>query len=135
MPGGPDRQRVCKVALFYLLFTMLAGAIAGGIAHLIRAVFNLYPDKISKNRWVNIIVSPGYSFEDDLLGVEFDDYSGYYKLLSLKNLKISAFIWTALSFAVFVFYPDHQALYDFIDGIFIGFADLTVSRWETMRLY
>lgn len=123
------------MVFFYLLFTLFAGALAGCIAHLVRAVFNLYPDKISNNRWVNIIVSPGYSIEDDLLGAEFDEYSGYYKLLSLKNLKISVAIWIAMAFAVFVFFPDHQVLYDFIDGIFIGFVDLTVSRWETMRLY
>lgn len=123
------------MVIFYLLFTLLAGALAGCLAHLIRAVFNLYPDKISSTRWVNILVSSDYSIEDDLLGVEFDEYSGYYKLFSARNLKISVVIWTGMAFVFFALYPDYQALCEFIDSLFVGVAELAVSRWNTLRLY
>ena len=76
--------------MLWLILFGIEFAILGCLFHVFRAVFNLFPDRISDNPAVNIMVSPGYSIEDHFLSVEYDDTTGYYKLDSLHNMKIAA---------------------------------------------
>jgi hypothetical protein len=75
-------------------FAVAAGlfALGGVVAHVVRAVFNLFPDKLSDTPAVNVLVSGGYSWSDYLFGAEFDD-AGYYRLDSVKNLRLSITYW------------------------------------------
>ena len=53
-------------------------ALLGAICHVTRAVFNVFPDKLSDTPAVNILVSSDYSWADHFWGTEFDD-AGYYR--------------------------------------------------------
>ncbi|MBW3096108.1 hypothetical protein [Pseudohoeflea coraliihabitans] len=75
-------------ATWHYAVAMAAFALFGAAAHVVRAVCNLFPDKISDTAVVNILVSRGYGWADHLFGSEFDE-GGYYRLDSSKNLKLS----------------------------------------------
>lgn len=77
-----------ELATWHFIVAGVIFAILGTLAHICRAVFNVFPDKISDTPAVNILVSGDYSWADHLWGVEFDD-AGYYRLDSLRNLRLS----------------------------------------------
>ena len=77
-----------ELATWHFVAAGFLFALFGVLAHVIRAVFNVFPDKISDTPAVNILVSSDYSWADHLWGTEFDD-AGYYRLDSLRNLRIS----------------------------------------------
>lgn len=81
-----------ELATWHFVVAAALFALCGLAAHVIRAVFNVFPDKLSDTPAVNIMVSGGYSWGDYLIGTEFDD-AGYYRLDSLKNLRISISYW------------------------------------------
>lgn len=83
-----------ELATWHFAVAGILFALLGVLAHVVRAVFNLYPDKLSDTPIVNIMVSGGYSWADHLWGTEYDD-AGYYRLDSLKNLKLSV-VFSAL---------------------------------------
>jgi len=68
----------------------------GILAHITRAVFHLFPDRLSDSHILDIAISDGYSFWDWYYGTEYDDY-GYYELYSTKNLRLSV-IYNMVSF-------------------------------------
>ena len=76
-----------ELATWHFAAAGLVFALFGVLAHVGRAVFNVFPDKLSDTPAVNILVSSDYSWGDHLWGVEFDD-AGYYRLDSLKNLRL-----------------------------------------------
>lgn len=77
-----------ELATWHFAVAAVVFALIGALAHVIRAVVNLYPDKISDTAVVNVMVSDGYSWTDHFLGIEYDD-AGFYKLDSFRNLKLS----------------------------------------------
>jgi hypothetical protein len=70
------------------LVAMAAFALLGVVSHVLRAVVNLYPDRLSDRPLMDVMVSDGYSMQDHLLQVEYDDY-GFYRLDSRRNLVIT----------------------------------------------
>ena len=102
-----------ELATWHFAIAGIAFALFGVLAHVIRAVYNVFPDKISDTPTVNILVSSGYSWGDYLWGVEFDD-AGYYRLDSLKNLRLS------VTFTVF----GGLAAMMLVDGAGLGIATL-----------
>ena len=120
------------LSLLYLFLFCLAGALAGFIGHIIRATVNLYPDKISDNELVNIIVSPDYSTSDSVFNLEFDDF-GFYKLYSIKNVQFCLACGFATGFFAYVVAPEPQTS-ELIAQIFSGFGELVADRWENLRL-
>ena len=70
----------------YIIMGVMLAAF-GGVAHVSRAVFNLYPDRLSDRPLMDMMISEGYDFSDWLFGTEYDD-AGYYRLDSVKNLRI-----------------------------------------------
>lgn len=102
-----------ELATWHFVVAGFVFALFGVITHVIRAVFNVFPDKISDTPAVNIWVSNGYGWADHLWGTEFDD-AGYYRLDSLKNLRLS------VVFSVF----GGLAAMTLIDGAGLGIATL-----------
>jgi len=102
-----------ELATWHFVVAGMIFALFGVLAHVIRAVFNVFPDKISDTPVVNILVSSDYSWADHLWGTEFDD-AGYYRLDSLKNLRLS------VAFSVF----GGLAAMLLIDGAGLGIATL-----------
>lgn len=73
----------------YLWHYIVAGvvfALLGAIGHVSRAVFNVFPDRLSDKAWMDLLISDGYDIDDYLFGTEYDD-AGYYRLDSWKNLR------------------------------------------------
>jgi hypothetical protein len=70
------------------LIAMAGFAVLGMIGHVLRAIINPYPDRLSDKPLMDIAVSDGYSVEDHLLQVEYDDF-GFYRLDSRRNLVIT----------------------------------------------
>lgn len=77
-----------ELATWHFAVAGILFGLLGVLSHIVRAVFNLYPDKLSDTPIVNIMVSDGYSLGDHFWGTEYDD-AGYYRLDSLKNLRLS----------------------------------------------
>ncbi|OCW59118.1 hypothetical protein [Hoeflea olei] len=102
-----------ELATWHFVVAGLVFALLGALAHVGRAVFNVFPDKISDTPSVNVLVSSDYSWGDYLWGVEFDD-AGYYRLDSLKNLRlyVVSFVLGGLGAMLF------------IDGAALGIARL-----------
>jgi len=92
------------IATWHFVFAAIGFAVLGLVAHIVRAVFNLFPDKISDTAAINIFVSDGYSWSDHLFGTEYND-AGYYKLDSAKNLKLSMFFTVAGGMGIMMFLP------------------------------
>jgi hypothetical protein len=76
------------MTFFQFLIAMAVFAVLGVVAHVLRAVINPYPDRLSDKPWMDVAVSDGYSVEDHLLQVEFDDF-GFYRLDSRHNLTVT----------------------------------------------
>ena len=75
----------------YLWHYIIAGvllALLGEISHVCRAVFNIFPDRLSDKPMMDMLISDGYNLNDMIFGTEYDD-AGYYRLDSLKNLRNS----------------------------------------------
>ncbi|WP_417416337.1 hypothetical protein [Hoeflea sp.] len=102
-----------ELATWHFAVAGIIFALFGAIFHVIRAVFNVFPDKLSDTPAVNILVSGGYGWADYLWGTEYDD-AGYYRLDSLKNLRLS------VTFSVF----GGLAAMVLIDGAGLGIATL-----------
>ncbi len=102
-----------ELATWHFVVAGFVFALFGVLAHVGRAVFNVFPDKISDTPAVNILVSSDYSWGDHIWGVEFDD-AGYYRLDSLKNLRLYVVSCVLGGLAAMLF----------IDGAVVGIATL-----------
>ncbi|MCU0831361.1 MAG: hypothetical protein MUC58_07600 [Rhizobiaceae bacterium] len=76
------------MTFFNFIIAMGVFAVLGVIGHVLRAVVNLYPDRLSDKPMMDVWVSDGYSLDDHLLQVEYDDY-GFYRLDSRRNLMLT----------------------------------------------
>jgi hypothetical protein len=91
------------IGLGYYLLAGACFALFGAIAHVSRAVVNMYPDRLSDKPLMDMAVSDDYDASDHFLGTEYDDY-GFYMLDSRRNLMIAvlstlAFGWGAMLFS------------------------------------
>ena len=105
-----------ELATWHFVVAGMIFALFGVIAHVTRAVFNVFPDKISDTPTVNVLVSSDYGWADYLWGTEFDD-AGYYRLDSLKNLRLSVLFTMFGGLAAMVL----------VDGAGLGIAQLIES--------
>lgn len=117
------------IPAWHSLVVGFALVIFGFVAHVIRGFINLYPDKISDNDLVNIVVSDDYSTLDHILGVEFTDY-GYYDLNSGKNLTIS--ISLCLVFGYIAYFMDPMGVSTAIDQGVVWLGNRIVENWNNM---
>lgn len=85
---------------FFAFLALLAAF--GVLGHVVRGFVNPLPDRLSDSDGLDIILSDGYSMNDRMFGTEYDDY-GYYRLDSIKNLKISVVLSMAAGAIAFLF--------------------------------
>ena len=76
------------IGLSYYLFAGALLVALGAIAHVLRATVNLYPDRLTDKKWLDMAVSDGYDARDHLFGTEYDEF-GFYRLDSRHNLLIA----------------------------------------------
>jgi hypothetical protein len=121
------------LGLWYYLLAGVLFALFGAVAHVSRAVFNVYPDRLSDKPWLDMAVSDGYDMSDRLFGTEYDD-AGYYRLDSLRNLAVSVLSTLALGWGAMLFSTDIAlAFVHAINELFAWIGDLFMRRLAEMR--
>lgn len=118
-----------ELATWHFVAAAALFALCGLAAHVFRAVFNVFPDKLSDTPAVNAMVSGGYSWGDYLIGTEFDD-AGYYRLDSLKNLRISISCWLIAGLGLMLFSAEAARAIGY--GIDLGLAATVDLFWTRM---
>lgn len=122
-----------ELATWHFVVAGIVFAFLGLIAHICRAVFNVFPDKLSDTPAVNILVSGDYSWGDYIWGVEFDD-AGYYRLDSLKNLRLYVVSFVLGGLAVMLFSTEAAQVFAYwIELGITGFIDLFWQRVADLR--
>ena len=122
-----------EIHVWHFVVAAFVFALGGVIAHTLRGLVNLYPDKISDTPMVNIVLSQDYSGLDHITRTEFDDF-GYYRFDSLHNLKLSVFFWLAGGLGFMAFSDQGgQAFASLIELGLSGFVDLFWYRIEQLR--
>jgi hypothetical protein len=129
----PDPQTLTEAATWHYVVALMALALLGALGHVVRAVFNILPDRLSDRPMMDLIISDGYSWHDMIFKTEYDE-AGYYRLDSLHNLRL-AVCWTMLSgFVVLMVGPDVSKLCAFwIDSGIVALVDLFWYRVETFE--
>ena len=106
-----------EIATWHYLVALVLLAALGLVAHVMRAIINPYPDRLSDSEMLDLAVSDGYSWTDYLFGTEYDD-AGYYRLDSLKNLRLCCLLTVASGMAALLL----------VDGAAASFAAV-VNEW------
>ena len=120
-----------EAATWHYLVAAIVLAFIGVVAHVVRAVFNVYPDRLSDRPLMDLMVSDDYNWSDRLFGTEYDDF-GYYRLDSLKNLRLSCLFSVAGGLAVMLFVPGASiVIAQLIDQSLAALFDLWAYRLET----
>lgn len=115
-------------AVAFVLFLLL-----GVVGHVCRAVFNVWPDRLSDRPMLDLMVSDGYDWNDRIFGTEYDD-AGYYRLDSWRNLRNAAIGCGLAGLAVMLFSDGASALAARgIDAALAWVWDLFLYRLETVR--
>jgi hypothetical protein len=123
-----------ELATWHFVVAGVLFAMLGMLAHIIRAVFNVFPDKLSDTPAVNILVSSDYSWGDYLIGTEFDD-AGYYRLDSLKNMRLSVVYWLIAGLGLMLFSTEAARIVAWgIEAGIAGLADLFWQRIAELKL-
>lgn len=116
------------LGLWYYLLAGVLFALFGAVAHVSRAVFNVYPDRLSDKPWLDMAVSDGYDMSDRILGTEYDD-AGYYRLDSLRNLAVSVLSVLALGWGSMLLSTDIALTFvHAINETFAWVGDLFMRR-------
>jgi hypothetical protein len=126
------------MTLLGLWYYLLAGglfALFGAVAHVSRAVFNVYPDRLSDKPWLDMAVSDGYDASDRLFGTEYDE-AGYYRLDSARNLAISMLSVLALGWGSMLLSTDIALSFvHAINEVFAWLGDLFLRRLAEARWF
>ncbi|GAB5461791.1 hypothetical protein [Hoeflea alexandrii] len=122
-----------ELATWHFIVAGIVFVMLGALAHVVRAVFNVFPDKLSDTPAVNVLVSSDYSWGDYLIGTEFDD-GGYYRLDSLKNLRLSISYWLFAGFGMMLISAEAAQMVAFgIETALSAFVELFWYRIENLR--
>jgi hypothetical protein len=100
-------------ALLGLGYYLLAGvvfALMGAVGHVLRAVVNVYPDRLTDKPWLDMAISDGYDLNDRVLGTEYDE-AGFYKRDSSHNLLIAVILTVAPGWGAMLFSTDVAMLF------------------------
>lgn len=123
-----------ELATWHFFAAAVAFALFGVGFHVCRAVFNLFPDKLSDTAAVNIFVSSGYGWADHVFGTEYDD-AGYYRLDSLKNLRLAIGFSVLGGMGAMLFAPGvAEGIAKLLDLGLQSFIDLLIYRVQNFRL-
>lgn len=88
------RGMMTLLGLGYYLLAGVIFVLMGVVGHVLRAVVNVYPDRLTDKPWLDMAISDGYDMNDRILGTEYDE-AGYYMLDSRRNL-VNAVLLTLL---------------------------------------
>lgn len=121
-----------ELATWHFIVAGIVFVMLGALAHVVRAVFNVFPDKLSDTPAVNVLVSSDYNWGDYLIGTEFDD-GGYYRLDSLKNLRLSISYWLIAGFGMMLISAEAAQMVAFgIETALSAFVELFWYRIENL---
>jgi hypothetical protein len=121
------------LGLWYYFLAGVLFALFGTIAHISRAIFNVYPDRLSDKPWLDMAVSDRYDASDRLFGTEYDE-AGYYRLDSLRNLLVSVLSTLALGWVAMLFSTDIALSFVYaINEVFAWVGDLFTRRLAEIR--
>jgi hypothetical protein len=109
MLPSEERQMVAQAYLWHYIVAGLALVLLGVIGHVGRAVFNVFPDRLSDKPWMDMLISSGYNADDYLFGTEYDD-AGYYKLDSWINFRNYTLACLVTGWAVMLLVPHASGL-------------------------
>ncbi|MCF3640720.1 hypothetical protein LXM94_12160 [Rhizobium sp. TRM95111] len=117
-------------AVAFALFLVL-----GAVGHVTRAVFNMFPDRLSDNDTMDMLVSDGYGWNDKLLGTEYDD-GGFYRLDSYRNVRNACLMSGFGGLAVMVFSDGASiAIAQGIDAALAWLWGLFLHRLGTVTVF
>lgn len=117
-------------AVAFVLFLLL-----GAVGHVARAVFNVYPDRLSDKPMLDLAISDGYDWNDRIFGTEYDD-AGYYRLDSWRNFRNAALLSGFSGLAVMLLSDGASGV--IAHGIDVGLAwlwDLFLYRLQTLHWF
>ena len=128
-----DPQTLPEAATWHYVVAVGVCAVLGVVGHVVRAVFNILPDRLSDRPMMDLAISDGYSWADMIFKTEYDE-AGYYRLDSLHNLRL-AVNWAMLSgFATMLLSPDASKIAAYwIDQGIAGLVDLFWYRIENFE--
>ena len=117
-------------AAAFVLFVLL-----GAVGHVVRALFNVYPDRLSDKPMLDLAISDGYDWSDRLFGTEYDD-AGYYRLDSWHNFR-NACLWSGFGgVAAMLFSGEASGLVAYgIDAGLAWLRDLFFFRLQTLHWF
>jgi len=115
----------------YVAFVLCMAAL-GVFGHVIRGFVNPFPDRLSDSQAMDMILSDGYDMTDQLFGTEYDD-AGFYRLDSLKNLRLSVAFWIIGGSVIYLFFEGMAPLFAWAaNNATIWFWQLIVYRFENV---
>jgi hypothetical protein len=121
------------LGLWYYLLAGLCLVLIGTLAHVLRAVVNVYPDRLTDKPWLDMAISDGYDLNDRLLGTEYDE-AGFYKLDSTRNLAIAVFSTLAAGWGAMLLSTPLAVLFAHgADQAFAWLGDLGIRRLGEAR--
>lgn len=123
-----------EAATWHYLVAAFGFVLVGVFAHICRAVFNVYPDRLSDRPMMDLVISDGYDWSDRIFGTEYDD-AGYYRLDSLKNLRLSCVFSLIGGMAVMLLAPGASiAIAAAIDWSVLALWNLFLERLANVKL-
>jgi hypothetical protein len=130
---SPDPQTLPEAATWHYVVAVAVCAVMGVVGHVVRAVFNILPDRLSDRPMMDLAISDGYSWADMIFKTEYDE-AGYYRLDSLHNLRL-AVNWAMFSgFVAMLLVPDASKIVAYcIDQGIAWLVDLFWYRIETFE--
>lgn len=121
------------IGLGYYLLAGALLALLGFLGHVLRAVVNLYPDRLSDKPLMDMAISDGYDAQDRLLGTEYDEY-GFYMLDSRRNLMIAVLSTLALGWGAMLLSTELAlAFAQGVDVVFASVGELFMRRLAEAR--
>ena len=123
------------VHFWHYLIMIAVFVVLGVAAHIGRAVFNLYPDRLTDSKEMDVMISPGYDLSDYIFDLDFDG-DGYYELYSLKNLRFCVIAGVLCGIVFVIGVPEtNQMVASWIDVVLNYTIDLFYYRIHHIRWY
>ena len=123
------------LGLGYYLLAGVVFALLGVVAHVCRAIVNVYPDRLTDKPWLDMAISDGYDLNDRILGTEYDE-AGFYKLDSRHNLFIAVVLTLALGWGAMLFSTDFAVIFaQGSDHVLAWLSDLLMRRLAEIRWF
>lgn len=121
------------VHFWHYLIMIVVFVVLGVAAHISRAVFNLFPDRLTDSKKMDVLISPGYDLSDYIFDLQFDE-NGYYELYSLKNLRFCVIAGLLCGIVFVIGVPETNGMVaGWIDATLRFTVDLFWYRMEHIR--